>query len=148
MKTECIMSGVVDPDLLFLNDGPSSSAEAFGTAYSPQEWKLLRMMIPNTITSAGLGIVRIRSTEDDKKFWEPSKLEILNNRASFLFMLRSIAPKRIVFAGTLCEKYYRKEFKDALKIQSVTMMMDFGMEKSSWFKTNVRLLADYIKKGL
>ena len=144
------MSGEQSPDLLFINDGPSSSAVAFGNIYSPQEWKLLKLMLSETgfkLSAAGLGIVNYRSAKDDKHFWEPSKLEVLNNRNAFLIEALAIQPKRIIFAGDLAQKYYRKEFKDALKIQSITLMMDFGMEKSSWFKASVRLLADYIRKG-
>jgi uracil-DNA glycosylase family 4 len=144
--------GATNPSLLFISQYPSVAGEITGTTYAVRELKIIERLLQDALepkpipTFQCVSIVLCRPT--DTKYGttrEPRKEEILSCLSNIFTLITLARPKKIILIGNLVERYYAKEFPDAVKIQSLEFLLRQGGPMSAWYNMNVRTLSEALK---
>jgi uracil-DNA glycosylase family 4 len=73
---------------------------------------------------------------------DPEKEEIISCRGNLMDTVKRIEPALIVFVSKEVDRFYRKEFRDAITIIHPEILMKQGGKASPWYLTTARVLTE------
>jgi len=148
--------GSIPADILFIGEAPGKSENATGKPFIGRAGKLLDSMILDACNLSGsrehkyyiTNTVLCRPTDSfsgDNR--PPTGEEVLNCKKNLDTIISSVKPKIVIFIGKIAKEYYGKEFPLGIAIQHPAFILRQGGKSSSWYLTNVRILAEVFQNA-
>jgi len=155
--------GDVPADLLFIGEAPGKTEDLLGEAFVGPAGKLLDKMLQK---ACSLSIVdkilnsreidRIKNItyyitntilchptderEGDNR--QPNSYEVNLCTSHIMQIYNMVKPKRVILIGKVADKYYAKEFREAIRIQHPAFILRQGGINSPHFLNNARTLSE------
>lgn len=149
------VNGPASARFILITDVPTKVDETLGKIFSGEEFKFFELMLSEVCQILDIvpmsfyivPILRCRPTDKVKgKTREPDFTEILACTPNVMHELAKTNPRQIFLDGKLVDRFYKKEFPDAITLPSIKFLVEQGGTASAWYKTTQRLLIEGVKK--
>jgi len=137
-------------DIMMIGEGPGESEDMLGKPFVGRSGKLLDKILAKAAELADVeqppvyitNTVACRPPENRN----PDKSEVAACRDRLLWEVKMVKPSRIVLIGKVAQKLLRKQFPDAVHIVHPAYVLRTGGEKSSYFASCARELANLMEE--
>lgn len=141
--------GIIPAIILFIGEGPGKSEDLLGEAFVGRAGKVLNELISGAgiISYYITNIVLCRPTDGfqgDNRI--PEQEEVLACTNNVMKIVKLVHPELVVLLGKVAQKYYGKEFPEALHLQHPSFLARQGGVRSPFYQTNLRALKEAVQK--
>lgn len=159
-RNQVIGRGEVPAKLLFIGEGPGKTEDLFAEAFVGPSGKLLDRMIEDASKEVNVpppsyyitNTVMCRPwiwNENDPDYGqnrEPNKNEVLACTPNVMQVAKIVQPEFVVFVGRVAETYYKREFREGIRITHPAAHLRFGGVASPTYQLDVRNLSEVFKR--
>lgn len=147
--------GTFPAKILLITEYPSVMDETIGKILSGKAKAVFESLLKDAfdiqnnipLSYAITSIIKCRPTDKLKgPTREPKASEVLSCTLRLMRDIKKINPTIIFLSGKLVEQYYKKEFPDAYILQPMGFIARQGGQLSPWYKSNLRVILDALKK--
>jgi DNA polymerase len=132
--------GIIPAKVLFLGEAPGASENVTGIAFTGVAGRLLNIMLKeiNLDSFYIYNCVQCRPPENR----DPLSDEVLACAENVMKIFRLVKPKHVIFLGAIAEKYYKKEFPEAVRIIHPAALLRSGGTSSPYYLQTIRQLKE------
>ena len=137
--------GSIPADVLFIGEAPDASDNLRGQAFVGESGRVLDTLIEKVgIESYYMtNVVLCRPiNEFQGANREPTQEEVLACMDNVIKIISKVHPKIVVLLGKVAQKYYGREFPDAIHLQHPDFLSKQGGTRSPYYMTNLRILQE------
>lgn len=143
-------SGDEKIDFLFVSLMPNILADCLGSFLSEEyknflEQELLSGIREDPFNYLSCSCVFCKPYDENNKPRVPNHSEILKCSDNFIMYVYSINPKLIIFTDSMAAKFYKKEFKNSISINSIETIIKQGGKGSPLFSITKRILKESLQ---
>ena len=141
--------GVIPAQILFMGEAPGRSEDLTGESFRGRAGRILNKLILDAqITSFYIvNTVLCRPTDErqgDNR--EPSESEVLACTDNVMSIVKKVNPELVILLGKVAERYYGKEFPDAVCLHHPAFLLRQGGVRSPYYRPNLRKLKEAVKE--
>ena len=141
--------GNIPAKLLLIGEAPGRSEDLIGQAFIGPAGKLLDRMLHEAeinCTYYIINTVLCRPCDDRKgDNREPKASEVLACTSNVLQLIGKVKPEKVIFVGKVAQRYYKKEFPNALTILHPAFLLRQGGPASPYYTANLRAIKSFMK---